>query len=63
LPGRFDKYFKCFGELGEIVAAAGSGAPHLAKIGELSARYKSSYVNAEWIPELKAKYNLELTTK
>jgi len=56
-PGGFEKFFD---ELAAIYAAAGTGPPDQEKIGELAARYDLSFVMAEWVPELKAKYNLKL---
>lgn len=56
-PAGFEKFFD---ELAEIYAAAGTGMPDQEKIGELAAKYDLSFVMAEWVPELKAKYNLKL---
>ena len=56
-PAGFEKFFD---ELAEIYAAAGTGLPDQQKIGELAARYNLSFVMEEWVPELKAKYNLKL---
>ncbi len=56
-PAGFEKFFD---ELAEIYAAAGAGMPDQEKIRELGARYSLSFVMPEWVPELKAKYNLKL---
>ncbi len=56
-PAGFEQFFD---RLADIYAAAGSDPPDQAAIGELAARYNLAFTNPEWIPELKAKYNLKL---
>ena len=56
-PAGFERFFD---ELAEIYAAAGTGPPDQERIGELAARYHLSFVMPEWVPELKAKYQLKL---
>lgn len=56
-PAGFENFFD---ELAEIYAAAGTGMPDQEKIRELGERYSLSFVMPEWVPELKAKYNLKL---
>ncbi len=47
--------------MAEIFAA--TGGPDMEKMTELAARYGSSFVMPEWVPELKAKYHLRLLTE